>query len=117
LIIEDNNDAAQTLQKLLEFEGHEATIAHSGRGGIELARALKPDVVLCDIGLPEMSGFDVARELRAHPSTAKCLITAITGYGQPEDVKRAADAGFDRHLVKPVDFDKLLALLDSLQPE
>src|ERR1051326_6650681 len=96
------------------MEGHEAAVAHSGRAGIELARQMRPDVVLCDIGLPEISGFDVARALRADAATKDALLTAITGYRQSEDGRRATEAGFDRHLTKPVDFDDLIALLNSV---
>lgn len=113
LIIEDNQDAAETLSDLLALFGHEAEIAHSGAGGVELARRRRPDVVLCDIGLPEMDGYAVARELRADPRTAPIRLIALTGYGRDTDRDQAAAAGFDLHLVKPVGPEVLRSLLEG----
>jgi CheY-like chemotaxis protein len=114
LIIEDNLDAAETLRDLLALFGHDAEIAHSGRAGVDLARRRPPDVVLCDIGLPEMDGYAVARELRADPSTAPIHLVALTGYGRDTDRDRAAEAGFDLHLVKPVGPELLQSLLAGI---
>jgi CheY-like chemotaxis protein len=114
LIIEDHVDAAETLGDLLTLFGHEAEIAHSGPAGLELARRGHPDVVLCDIGLPEMDGYSVARELRADAGTAISYLVAITGYGRDADRDRAAKAGFDLHLVKPVAPEVLRGLLAGL---
>lgn len=111
LIIEDNVDAATSLREVLELDGHTVAIAHRGRDGIELARSLHPDVVLCDIGLPEMSGHDVARTMRADAELSHLTLIALTGYATPEDVTRALDAGFDAHLGKPPDLDRLASLL------
>jgi CheY-like chemotaxis protein len=111
LIIEDNRDAAETLCDLLALFGHQTEIAYSGRDGLDLARRRRPDVVLCDIGLPEMDGYTVARELRADPLTAPIRLVALTGYGRDADRHRAAEAGFDLHLVKPVGPEVLRRLL------
>ena len=102
LVIEDNADAADTLREMLEMWGHEVAVAHDGRAGLAQARVFAPDVVLCDIGLPEMDGYEVARAIRADPETASTFLVAVTGYALPEDQRRAAEAGFMRHLGKPV---------------
>jgi PAS domain S-box-containing protein len=113
LVIEDNVDAALTLKLLLEFSGHQVFTAHSGREGIAKARTLRPEVILCDIGLPDTDGYMVARTLRAEPGFRPyCLMVAMTGYGQPEDKQRALEAGFDHHLTKPADPSALNLLLD-----
>ena len=111
LIIEDNVDAAQTLADLLELNGHEVQIAYSGTEGVETAAKFQPEIVLCDIGLPGMSGWEVARTLRALPATAASRLIAISGYGALEDRRQSTDAGFEAHLTKPVDVDALEALL------
>ncbi len=113
LIIEDNHDAAETLGDLLVLFGHAVEIAHSGPIGVDLARRSRPDVVLCDIGLPEMDGYAVARELRADPAGSPAYLVALTGYGRDTDRRRAEEAGFDLHLVKPVGPDVLKRLLDD----
>jgi len=107
LVIEDNVDAATSLGELLALEGHEVTVALTGREGIEKARALRPDVVLCDIGLPEMDGYGVARALRADPALAQLRLVALTGYAGPGDVARATAAGFNAHLAKPPSLEAL----------
>jgi CheY-like chemotaxis protein len=114
LVIEDNPDAAETLGDLLAMFGHQAEIAHTGADGVDVARRRPPDVVLCDIGLPEMDGYAVARELRADPLTAPIRLVALTGYGRETDRDRAAAAGFDLHLVKPVGPEMLKLLLEGL---
>jgi CheY-like chemotaxis protein len=114
LVIEDNADAAETLRDLLAMFGHRAEIAHTGVDGVDVARRRPPDVVLCDIGLPEMDGYAVARELRADPVTAPIRLVALTGYGQESDRQRATAAGFDLHLVKPVGPELLRRLLAGL---
>jgi CheY-like chemotaxis protein len=113
LVIEDNLDAAETLCDLLALFGHDAEFARSGAAGVEVARHQRPDVVLCDIGLPEMDGYAVARQLRADPLTAPAHLIAVTGYGREADRRQAAEAGFDLHLVKPVGPDVLKRLLAS----
>ncbi|MFO0866057.1 MAG: ATP-binding protein, partial [Gemmataceae bacterium] len=111
LIIEDNIDSAATLRLLLEVSGFEVQLAHTGPAGIQTARAWKPEVVVCDIGLPIMDGFVVAQTLRADAATKHLRLVALTGYGQKEDVIRAREAGFDDHIVKPADPEVLLAAL------
>lgn len=111
LVVEDNRDAAETLRDILEMFGHEVEVAYSGPAGVEAARQFRPEVVLCDLGLPGMDGYAVATELRRDPSTASAGIIAISGYGQEEDRRRSQEAGFDLHLTKPVDPAELQRLL------
>jgi PAS domain S-box-containing protein len=110
LVVDDNVDAAQSLAEVVQMFGHTAEIAHDGPSAIAMARANPPDVVLCDIGLPGMSGFDVAQVLRANGSKRMRLV-AVSGYAQPEHVKQAAEAGFDEHIAKPIDLDRIERLL------
>ena len=107
LVIEDNADAAEILRAVLELHGNTVALASSGPEGIEVARAFRPDVVLCDVGLPEMDGYDVARAIRADPTLSKLPLVALTGYAAPEDVGRAREAGFDRHVAKPPNVEVL----------
>ncbi|HEY3322469.1 MAG TPA: PAS domain S-box protein [Planctomycetota bacterium] len=112
LVIEDNQDAAETLRMLLEMGGHNVAVAHCGREGLEKAQSHLPEVVLCDIGLPgDMDGHAVAKAIRAHPKLRSAYLIAMTGYGQDEDRKRAKQAGFDHHLTKPADPEALERLL------
>jgi PAS domain S-box-containing protein len=103
LLVEDNRDAADSLKLLLEIYGHEVALAYTGPAGVQAAKACKPDVILCDIGLPGLDGYGVARQLRADPATAGARMIAVTGYGAEEDRRRSQEAGFDLHMVKPVD--------------
>ncbi|HEY0710305.1 MAG TPA: ATP-binding protein, partial [Polyangia bacterium] len=117
VIIEDLPDLADTLCALLELYGCKPRVAHSGPAGIELARSYLPEVVLCDIGLPDaMSGYEVARLLRADPRTARARLIALTGYGASEDHRQSREAGFDLHLTKPVQPELLIAALRDLPP-
>ncbi len=111
LLIEDHRDAAESLRVLLELAGHQVEVAFEGAEGIETARRFLPEVVLCDIGLPGMDGYAVARALRADPDLGSVRLIALTGYGQAEDQRRAQEAGFDTHLTKPADPDTLRRLL------
>lgn len=112
LIIEDNVDAAESMGVLLGLVGHTVMTAHTGSGGVEKARKFRPNVVLCDIGLPDgMDGYAVARALRDDEATRQSYLIALTGYGQEEDQERALKAGFDLHLTKPVDPGALKTLL------
>jgi len=113
LVIEDNSDAAETLGDLLRLFGHEAEIALSGSTGVEVARSVQPDVVLCDIGLPGMDGYAVASNLRSEPATRAARLVALTGYGRDSDRQRTREAGFDLHLVKPVEPLELKRLLEE----
>ena len=107
LIIEDNIDAADSLREALEFSAHEVEVAYNGPAGIAKAREYKPEVVFCDIGLPGMDGFDVARAFRADDALKGAYLVALSGYALPEDVQRASEAGFDQHLAKPPNLDIL----------
>jgi signal transduction histidine kinase len=111
LVVEDNPDAAATMRDFLELSGHEVQLAASGTDGVEAARQFHPEVVLCDIGLPGMTGFEVAEELRRDPSTRSAKLIAVTGYGRDEDRQRSKEAGFDLHLTKPVDPAQLRRVL------
>lgn len=111
LIIEDNRDAADSLRLLLNLTGHEARVAYTGPHGVASAKEWRPDVVLCDIGLPGIDGYEVARQIRRLPGMAKALIVAITGYGQDPDVQRSKEAGIDYHFLKPIDPAQLKRLL------
>jgi PAS domain S-box-containing protein len=116
LVVEDNRDAAESLQMLLEATGYEVRLAHTGSDGVKEAGAWRPDAVVCDIGLPGMDGFAVARQLRENPATAAIRLVAVTGYGRAEDVEKARRAGFDEHLVKPADPQKLLETIERSSP-
>jgi PAS domain S-box-containing protein len=116
LVVEDHADSAEMMAFVLELAGHEVRTASEGRSALELARSFRPQVVLCDIGLPGMSGYDVAARLRAEPAHERTRLIALSGYGQEEDRRRSQEAGFDYHLTKPVSPDALAGLLDSLRP-
>ena len=111
LVVDDNRDAADSLALLLRMKGHAATAAYGGREAVAAADADKPDVVLLDIGMPQMSGYDVVRELRHHSRAPRPRIYALTAFTQVSDRVAAKQAGFDGHLSKPVDLDALLDLL------
>ena len=110
-LIDDNADANAALGMLLQQVGHEVSAALTGVAGIELVRAQRPHVILCDIGLTGMDGYAVAARLRDLPLDPRPTLIAVTGYGMPEDRARALAAGFDHHLVKPVDPEMLLRLI------
>lgn len=114
LIVEDNTDAADTLKTLLQLKGHSATVARSGCEALNLLAAEDADVVLCDIGLPGMSGYEFAREVRGSGNFQRLTLIAMTGYGQPEDRKRSMQAGFDDHLTKPVRIEVLDEILSRV---
>lgn len=111
LVADDNADAAQTLCILLESLGHEVREAADGEAAVAAAADFDPQLVLLDIGMPRLNGYEACRLLRAQPGGAARTLVAITGWGQPQDVERAREAGFDRHLVKPVDLDQLLQVI------
>ena len=114
LVIEDNADAAESMRILLAMTGHEVQIAHAGLAGLEAARWFHPQIVVCDIGLPGgMDGYDVARAMRRDRTLASIRLIALSGYGQEEDRRRSRQAGFDDHLIKPVEFAELRRLLAS----
>ncbi|MGA2344192.1 MAG: ATP-binding protein, partial [Steroidobacteraceae bacterium] len=107
LVVDDNADAAHSLKLLLELDGHEVEAALSSADALARMHAFKPQVVLLDIGLPQMDGYEVARRIRAAPELAGVRLIALTGYGQAEDKERAKSCGFDDHLIKPVDYSAL----------
>jgi signal transduction histidine kinase/ActR/RegA family two-component response regulator len=113
LVVEDNVDAAATLRDFLELSGHEVETANSGADGVQAAREFHPEVVLCDLGLPGMDGYQVAAALRRDPETASAKLIAVTGYGREEDRRKSKEAGFDLHLTKPVDPVQLRILLQN----
>jgi len=115
LVVDDNADAAQMLATLLQAHGHAVSVEYDGTGGLARALRERPEVMLLDIGLPDMDGHELARRLRASPDTANALLIALTGYGQSEDRERARQAGFDRHLVKPADLSELLRILAEVR--
>ena len=117
LVVEDNADVAESLVELLRAFGHEAKIAHDGTSALAAAAAFCPDVVLLDIGLPDQDGYTVATKLRQLPELAQTRLLALSGYGSARDRKRAAEAGFDKHLVKPVDPEALKLLLSQIERE
>jgi CheY-like chemotaxis protein/two-component sensor histidine kinase len=111
LVADDNSDLAESVAMLLRFEGHEVRIALDGPSALELAEEFKPDAALLDIGLPGLNGYELARKLRSRSSGQKLLLIAVTGYGRFKDRERSKNAGFDCHLVKPVDPHALSVLL------
>jgi len=111
LVVDDNGDAVDSLALLLSLQGHEVRTARDGPAALEVAAVFRPEVVLLDIGLPQMDGYEVANRLRGQVGLKKVLLVAVTGYGQEEDRRRTAEAGFDAHLVKPADPAVLIRLL------
>jgi len=116
LIVDDNQDAAESVAEFLELEGHEVRAVFDPELALASVAGFAPQVVLLDIGLPRISGYEVCRRLRLMPQTRDALIVALTGYGQREDQRLAMEAGFDRHLVKPTDPDALVALISAWEP-
>jgi DNA-binding response OmpR family regulator len=115
LVVDDNQDAADSLAMLLSAHGDEVRTAYDGEEAVEADARFQPGIVLLDIGLPKMSGYDVARHIRSRRG-AGVLIVAITGWGQDEDRQRSRDAGFDHHFTKPVDIESLLETLERERP-
>ena len=111
LVIEDNRDAALSLQELLTLLGYEVRVSFDGRAGVQEALAFRPQAVICDIGLPEMDGYAVASALRRNPATSSAHLIAFTGYGHPEDRQRSREHGFELHLTKASEPTELLDAL------
>jgi CheY-like chemotaxis protein len=111
LVVDDNVDLARGLARLLEIRGHEVQVAYDGPSGLDKAKKTKPEVVLLDIGLPGMDGYQVAAHLRQEETVKDATLIAISGYGQEEDLRLAKEAGFDHHLVKPIASADLFKLL------
>ena len=110
LVVDDNVDAANSLAALLRAMGHEVFVAHEGRAALEDLSRIRPDMALLDIAMPDMSGYDLAREIR-HRMGPAIRIVALSGFGLPEDRARALEAGFDQHMIKPADLAFLKSLL------
>lgn len=113
LVVDDNVDAADTLQALLGMDGFDVTTAHDGLAAVAAAKAGSPDIIVMDIGMPGMDGYDAARMIRQEPGAEKILLIALTGWGESTDKNRASQAGFDHHLVKPVDYEMLIKCLQG----
>jgi CheY-like chemotaxis protein len=111
LVVDDNRDAAASLALLLSHSGHHTRIAHDGIEALEAAEGFRPEAIMLDIGMPKLDGFEVARRIRETDWGKDILLVALTGWGQEEDRHRSCDAGFDRHLVKPVEFGTIVELL------
>ena len=115
LVVDDNRDAAELLGSVLEVLGHAVSVEYDGRGALARARRERPQVMLLDIGLPDTDGYALARQLRAMPELAGTVLVALTGYGQPEDLRQAEEAGFNHHLVKPADLGRVTEILAQVQ--
>jgi CheY-like chemotaxis protein len=116
LVVDDNVDSAESLGTLLRLSGHCTLLAHDGVGAIEVAERHRPDVVLLDIGLPQMNGYEVCRRLRELPGGKDLVVIAVTGWGQGDEPRKWHEAGFDAHLVKPAQYDDVAALVSTLSP-
>ena len=114
LIADDCRDAAHTLEVLIRMWGHDARVAFDGAAALSAADTYRPHVVLLDIAMPRVDGYEVARRLRQTPGLEDICLVAVSGYGQAEDVRRGSEAGFHHHLIKPFDLDHLRGLLDSV---
>lgn len=115
LVVDDNIDAGVVLGLLLDMEGHRTEVVHSGREAVEKARLGMPDMIFLDLGMPEMDGLETARHLRALPGGNDVFLVALTGWGQEKDRQQTKEAGFDAHLVKPVDNAALIEVLGRLK--
>lgn len=116
LVVDDNRDSAESIATLLQLSGHRTYVVHDGLSAVEAAEHLRPDVVLLDVGLPKLSGIDACRRIRSHFWGKGMIVVALTGWGQENDRRNTREAGFDAHLVKPVDYGDLLQLLTELLP-
>jgi len=111
LVVDDKIDGARSLAMILSMQGHQVETAYDGPSAIEAVRTFGPEIVLLDIGLPGMSGYEVAKHLQLEPGRDKMIVVALTGYGQDEDKLRAIEAGFDSHLVKPTSLQALASVI------
>jgi CheY-like chemotaxis protein len=114
LIVDDNRDAADSCSTLLELAGHRVQTAYTGVEALRLAATARPHVILADIGLPDLDGYELAQRVRSAPWGRGTVLVAVTGWGQQEDKRRAYDAGFNHHLTKPIDPEIVESLLQSL---
>jgi CheY-like chemotaxis protein len=115
MIVDDNRDATEVLAELLKLDGHEAYVVHDGLAALDAVQRWQPEVILLDIGLPQLDGYEIARRLRERHGR-KIMLIAITGWGQDTDRRMSKEAGFDHHLVKPVSLVVLAQLLEDLAP-
>ena len=115
LVVDDNEDATVSLAMMLEIIGHEVYTAHDGETGVKLAKKWQPNIILMDLGMPRMNGYEAARHIRQETWGTRIILVALTGWGADDDRRKTQDAGFDRHLVKPVEPNALLQLLAELQ--
>jgi two-component system CheB/CheR fusion protein len=113
LVVEDNVDAAETLSMLLSMRGHRVRLACDGASALRAVNEHAPEIILMDIGLPDMDGRELARRFRNHAQTRDAVMIATSGYGEQSDVRKSLDAGFDHHLTKPIDYEALERLLQS----
>ena len=113
LVVDDNRDAADSLAVLVRIDGHDVRVAYDGPAALAAAEGFRPDVVLLDLGMPGMDGYEVCRRLRRSPELAGVRVIAVTGWGQDSDRRRSAEAGFDHHLVKPADLDEIARLTSA----
>jgi CheY-like chemotaxis protein len=111
LVVDDHPDTAEVLSVLFHMLGHETRCALRGRDALQLAREMDPDLILLDLGLPDITGYEVIRELRADPRGSDRFIAAVTGHARPSDMSRSALEGFDEHIVKPIDISKIRDVL------
>jgi CheY-like chemotaxis protein len=111
LVVDDNVDSAESMAMMLKLSGHDVAMAHDGLEAVNLAQEFQPDLALLDLGMPKLDGYEAARSIRRQPWGQGIMLVALTGWGQAEDKRRSREAGFDAHLVKPVDFDALEKLV------
>ena len=114
LVVDDNADAALVLSMCLNAYGHETAVAYDGREGIDLAESFEPEVIFLDLGMPQMSGYEVVAELRRRPKLAGVYIAALTGWNDPKTRDKVVAAGFDKHMTKPAKMEEVLELFDHV---
>ena len=114
VIADDNRDAAESLAMLLQMDGHHVSVAHDGADALRIVDAVHPQVAVLDIGMPGLTGYQVAQRIRSSLQSPPIILVALTGWGQSQDLERAKAAGFDHHLVKPADPEELRSLLESI---
>jgi CheY-like chemotaxis protein len=117
LLADDNVEFAESLGSLLASHGHEVRVAHDGAEALRAVEEFTPEYAFLDIGMPKVHGYELARRLRERPETAECVLVAVTGWGQEDDRGRAREAGFDGHLVKPVNPEDIEAILGATRPQ
>ena len=114
LVIDDNEDAAESLAMMIELDGHEIRTVYNGAAALELAGCFRPDLVFCDIGLPKMDGYEVARRLRLEAEHSATVLVALTGWGSEEDKRKTKEAGFDHHFIKPAEVAEIESIIRSV---